>query len=58
MTEEAFLEYYADLNACLPSEKDEYFVDLCLSVWGMSQESYITPKRVEEMEEIIFEKVR
>lgn len=42
--EEAFLQYYADLNACLPCEKDEYFVDLCLSVWGMSQEAYITPK--------------
>lgn len=58
VTEEAFLEYYADLNACLPTEKDEYFVDMALSVWNMSQDSYITPKRVEELEETVFEKVR
>jgi calcyphosin len=41
--EAAFIDYYADLNACLPSEKDEYFIDVVLSSWGFSQDSYITP---------------
>jgi Ca2+-binding EF-hand superfamily protein len=59
-TEEAFIDYYADLNACLPAEKDEYFVDIVMSTWNMTQDtgSYITPERVEELQSIIFEKVR
>lgn len=56
--EATFMDYYADLNACLPAEKDEYFIDIVLSTWGISQDSYITPQRVEELENIIFEKVR
>lgn len=42
--EAAFIDYYADLNACLPCEKDEYFIDIVLSSWGISQDSYITPQ--------------
>ena len=30
------MEYYADINACLPEEKDDYFVDLVLRTWGLS----------------------
>jgi len=36
VTEQAFVEYYADINACLPAEKDDYFVDLVLKSWGLS----------------------
>ena len=28
ITESQFLEYYADVNATLPHEKEEYFVDV------------------------------
>ena len=58
VSEEAWVEYYADVNACLPAEKDEYFVDAVLSSWGISQDLFITPQRIEELENIIFEKVR
>jgi hypothetical protein len=34
--EGSFIEYYADINACTPAEKDDYFVDLVLKTWGIS----------------------
>jgi len=36
VSEDAWVEYYADVNACLPAEKDEYFIDIALSSWGIS----------------------
>ena len=36
VSENSFLEYYADINACLPAEKDDYFVDLVLKTWGLN----------------------
>lgn len=56
--ENSFLDYYADVNACLPAEKDEYFIDTVLETWGLSEESYITPQRIAELEDILYEKVR
>ncbi len=43
VSEDAWVEYYADVNACLPAEKDEYFIDIVLSSWGISQDAFITP---------------
>ena len=36
--EKDFLQYYADINCCLPAEKDDYFVDLVLKTWGIKGE--------------------
>lgn len=58
VTEDAFLQYYADVNACLPAEKDEYFIDTVLETWGLSEDSYISPQRIEELQDILYEKVR
>lgn len=59
ITEAAFIEYYADINATLPAEKDDYFVDLVLKTWGLqSDKAQVSPQRVEELENILFEKVR
>lgn len=59
ISENAFLEYYSDVNACLPPEKDDYFVDLVLKTWGLSADKVlVTPARLTEIEDIIFEKVR
>lgn len=35
ISEQQFIEYYADINACLPAEKDDYFVDMVLKTWGL-----------------------
>lgn len=57
--EQGFINHYADINACLPAEKDDYFVDLLLKTWGLSSDKVNVPaKRVEELEKIIFEKIR
>lgn len=58
ITENTFLEFYADVSACLPAEKDEYFIDTVLETWGLSEEHYITPQRIAELEDILYEKVR
>lgn len=59
ISESAFIEYYADINACLPAEKDDYFVDLTLKTWGIStQANTVSDQKIAELEEIIFEKVR
>mmetsp|Transcript_7866 Transcript_7866/g.8924 ORF Transcript_7866/g.8924 Transcript_7866/m.8924 type:complete len:254 (+) Transcript_7866:10-771(+) len=53
VSEAAFLEFYADVSACLPAEKDEYFVDMVLDTWGL-----VSTQRVSELEDILYEKVR
>ena len=58
VTEEVFLDYYADVNACLPAEKDEYFIDAVLETWGLSQDTFCSPERIAELEDILYEKVR
>lgn len=59
ISEDSFIQYYADINATLPAEKDDYFVDIVLKTWGLNNEkAIVSPQRVEEIENIIFEKVR
>ncbi len=59
ITEAEFLEYYADVNATLPYEKENYFVDLVLKSWGVtSGTDYVSQERIAELETIIYEKVR
>lgn len=38
VTENDFIDYYTDINASLPAEKDDYFVDLVLKSWGLTAE--------------------
>jgi len=59
ITEADFLDYYADVNATLPLEKEEYFVDLVLKTWGITTSfNYVSPERVAELEAILYEKIR
>lgn len=59
MSEQQFIEYYADINSCLPAERDDYFVDLLIKTWGLgSDAAFVSPKRIADMEDIVFEKVR
>ena len=59
ISEQAFIEYYSNINACLPAEKDDYFVDLVLKTWGLTQNKVrVSAERVAEIESVIFEKVR
>lgn len=60
VTEEGFIQYYADVNATLPAEKDDYFVELVLKTWDLSssKSSSVTAERLTELEDIVFEKIR
>jgi hypothetical protein len=39
VTKDGFLEFYAEVNAVLPAEKETYFVDLVLKTWNISAKS-------------------
>jgi hypothetical protein len=59
INEQAFIEYYADINACLPQEKDDYFVDMVLKTWGLNTDKiYVSEQRIAQLEDIVFEKIR
>ena len=60
VSEEGFIQYYADVNATLPAEKDDYFVELVLKTWGLtsSKSTSVTAERLSELEDIVFEKIR
>ena len=59
ITEEDFISYYLDVNATLGSDKDQYFIDLIMNTWNLySSKSYIKPSRLEQIKEIVFEKIR
>jgi Ca2+-binding EF-hand superfamily protein len=43
----------------MPAEKENYFVDMVLKVWGInSDKAAVNPQRLAQLEDIIFEKVR
>jgi Ca2+-binding EF-hand superfamily protein len=59
ISQEAFVDYYANINACLPVEKEAYFVDMVLKTWNISAKVVkISGDRQEQLEDIIFEKIR
>lgn len=47
INEPEFLDYYADVNATLPNEKEEYFIDLLIKTWAITAaEDYVSPERI------------
>lgn len=65
LNEEQFIKYYADINAVLPIEKEDYFVNvkiiikMVISTWGLTTgDEYVSPERIKQLETIFFEKVR
>lgn len=53
------MEYYRDINATLPAEKDSYFTDLVTKTWGIVESTqYITPEHLSRLETQMFEKIR
>jgi Ca2+-binding EF-hand superfamily protein len=63
VSEEAFMDYYKDLNATLPEEETEYFVDLVTKTWNLpTKPKKLPPKKVPKKktgeEEVLQEKER
>jgi len=40
------LEYYLDVNATLPPEKDQYFLDLLKFTWSVKSQDLVSPARL------------
>lgn len=59
VSKEGFFEYYADVNAVLPAEKEAYFIDLVLKSWNISPKSVqVSGDKTGRLEDILFEKIR
>lgn len=59
VSEEAFCDFYADVNACLPVERESYFIDAVLKVWNLQGTAVtVQANRLQEIEDNVFESVR
>merc|ERR1712032_907266 len=59
--EQGFCNYYAESNAVLPAERENYFIDMVLKTWGVqvsSSGASVAGPRLKEIEDNIFEKIR
>ena len=53
------MDYYQDVSATLPNQKEEYFIDLVVKTWGLtSSQSYVSNDRLDKLESILYEKIR
>jgi|LauGreDrversion4_2_1035121.scaffolds.fasta_scaffold4196600_1 hypothetical protein len=44
------MKYYADVNAVLPIEKEDYFVNLVINTWGLTTgREYVSEERIKEL---------
>lgn len=54
-----FCNYYLDMNATLPWERDTYFNQVVCSTWGLNADkSAVHAAHLAQLESVIFEKVR
>lgn len=60
ISEMDFLDYYADVSACLPAEREDHFNNTIHSTWAPkgSRGYMISTERVLDIENRIFEKIR
>lgn len=59
ITRQEYHEYYLDVNAVIPKEKEDFYVDLIIYTWGITAgDDYVSPERIKELEAIFHEKVR
>ena len=60
ISEMDFLDYYADVSACLPTEREDHFNNILHSTWAPkgSRGYMVSSDRVLDIENRIFEKIR
>ena len=59
ITAEGFLDYYHEINATLPADKDTYFVDMVMKTWKLYETALqATPVYVEKLVTLMHEKLR
>ncbi len=59
ISEEAFISFYADVNAVTPVDKENYFILTILKTWGLEGTAVtVSAQRLAEIEDIVFDKAR
>ncbi len=59
MTFEAFVEYYRDVNATLPIDKDGYFIEMVTRTWNLyDSPQHTAPQCGDKLEALLYEKIR
>jgi len=59
ISEEAFIGYYADINAVTPVDKENYFILTILKTWGLEGTAVtVSAQRLAEIEDVVFDKAR
>ena len=59
ISEQAFMDYYADCNAVTPVDKESYFITTVMKTWGLEGTAVtVNEARLAEIEDVVFEKVR
>ena len=59
VTEDAFINYYLDMNSVLPKERESYFQLAVTSPWGIHKENEeVKQQRIIAMVNTMFEKIR
>jgi len=59
VSHDAFVCYYSEINAVMPNEKENYFVDMVIKTWGIdADKASVSSARLAALEDVIFEKVR
>jgi len=53
LNEIEFKEYFLDVNACIPVEREEYFIDIVLNGFRLN-DNRVTIDRLRQMEVIIY----
>jgi hypothetical protein len=42
VSKEAFIDYYAEMNFCMPEERLAYFENLLVSTWNLAADDFVT----------------
>ena len=59
ISQDQFLDFYAEANAVLPAERESYFCDMVMKTWDISPRTVkVSCVKSEQLEDIIFEKIR
>lgn len=59
MTEDAFINYYLDMNSVLPRERETYFHLAVTTPWGIDKDNEgVKQQRIVDMINTMFEKIR
>lgn len=67
VTQDGFVQFYLDSSCTMPSDREAYFQQMMMAVWGLKNaaddgdvrsSAYVPTVRLNQIEDIIYEKIR